>query len=135
MDNVDKKRIADIITRGKTEQWPYPKIFEALKEAGVRSYEADVASHSIIYYGHVDSFTEPPPPDFLRLKPTQTFDKAGVKLAIQRNQNNQTDYSGFLQEIANAGVQRYQVDMNERTVTYLGHAGEAYVEKVPQIQQ
>lgn len=133
MSDFDKTRIAEIVTRSKAEQWPYPRIFEALKEAGVHSYEADVASHSIIYYGHVGSYTEPPPAGFLGIKPTLAFDKPGLQLAIRRNQSQQSDFGGFLHEIASAGVQRYQVDMNERTVTYLGHAGEEYVEKVPQL--
>jgi uncharacterized protein YbcV (DUF1398 family) len=38
----------------------------------------------------------------------------------------------FLHEIASAGVVRYRVDMDARTVSYLGGAGQAYVEKVPQ---
>jgi uncharacterized protein YbcV (DUF1398 family) len=133
MPEFDKTRIEEIVSRSKIEQWPYPKIFEALKEAGVLSYEADVASHSIVYYGHVDSYTEPVPADFLRLKPALTFDKAALHLAIRRNQTKQTDFAGFLHEIAQAGVQRYQVDMNTRTVAYLGHAGEEYIEKVPQL--
>jgi uncharacterized protein YbcV (DUF1398 family) len=38
----------------------------------------------------------------------------------------------FLKEIARAGVVRYRVDMSTREVRYLGAAGQAYVEKVPE---
>jgi uncharacterized protein YbcV (DUF1398 family) len=30
-----------------------------------------------------------------------------------------------------AGVSKYRVDMNARSVTYIGDAGQEYVEKVP----
>ena len=132
MSSFDKTRIEQIVTEGKAEQWPYLNTFNALKDAGVHSYETDVASHSIVYYGHTESYTEPTPANFARLKPSQAFDKPALKLAIERNQTKQTDFAGFLDEIARAGVNRYQVDMNARTVSYLGRSGEEYVEKVPQ---
>jgi uncharacterized protein YbcV (DUF1398 family) len=131
MSGFNKKRVEEIFTRSKQEQWPYPQIFNALKVADVEYYETEVATHDIVYHGSGDSLTEPPPPGFTPLKPSEHFDAAAVKLAIQRNQSQQTDYLAFLLEIARAGVVRYRVDMGKRTVSYLGGAGEAYVEKVP----
>ena len=37
----------------------------------------------------------------------------------------------FLQEIARAGIVRYRVDIDARTVSYLGAGDQAYVERVP----
>lgn len=94
-------------------------------------YETEVATHGIIYHGSGDSISEPPPLGFTPLKVSADFDAAGVKLAIERNKTK-PDYMVFLQEIASAGVVRYRVDMSARTVSYLGGAGQAYVEPVPQ---
>jgi hypothetical protein len=35
MLGLNKKRFEEIFTRSKQEKWAYPKIFDALKEAGV----------------------------------------------------------------------------------------------------
>jgi uncharacterized protein YbcV (DUF1398 family) len=128
---LNKKRVEEIFTESKQEKWPYPKIFDALKDAGVEYYETEVATHGIIYHGAGDSISEPPPLGFTPLKVNAHFDAAGVKLAIERNKTK-PDYMVFLQEIASAGVVRYRVDMDARTVSYLGDAGQAYVEPVPQ---
>jgi uncharacterized protein YbcV (DUF1398 family) len=133
MPGLNKKGVEEIFTKGKQEQWPYPQIFDALKAAGVEFYETDVATHNIVYHGSGESFEEPPPPGFAPLKPNAHFNAGGVKSAIQRNQSRQTDYMVFLGEIARAGVVRYRVDMDARTVSYFGGSGEAYVEKVPQL--
>jgi uncharacterized protein YbcV (DUF1398 family) len=108
-----------------------PKIFDALKDAGVEHYETAVATHGIVYHGSEDSISEPLPPGFTPLKVSVNFDAAGVKLAIERNKTK-PDYMVFLQDIARAGVVRYRVDMSARAVSYLGGAGQAYVEPVPQ---
>jgi uncharacterized protein YbcV (DUF1398 family) len=130
MPGLNKKRVEEIFTRSKREKWAYPKIFDALRGAGVEYYEADVATHDIVYHGSEDSIPEPPPQDFAPLKPGANFDAAGVKSAIARNKTK-PDYLVFLEEMARAGVLRYRVDMSRRDVTYLGAAGQAYVEKVP----
>src|SRR5580692_5926815 len=131
MAELNKKRVEEIFTKSKQEKWSYPRIFDALKNAGVEYYETEVATHGIIYHGLGDSISEPPPPGFIPLKVSPTLDAAGVKLAIERNKI-QPDYMVFLQEIARAGVVRYRVDMSARAVSYLGGAGQAYVEPVPQ---
>jgi uncharacterized protein YbcV (DUF1398 family) len=132
MAGLNKKRVEEIFTKSKQEKWPYPKIFDALKEAGVEYYETDVARHGIVYHGSGDTIPEPPPPGFTLLKPSANFDAAGVKLAIERNRTK-PDYMVFLEEIARAGVVRYRVDMSARAVSYLGGDGQAYVEPVPQL--
>jgi uncharacterized protein YbcV (DUF1398 family) len=132
MPEFKKTLVEEVATKSKQEKWPYPKIFNALKDAGVEYYETDVATHHLVYHGSGDSFTEAPPPNFTPISPAATFDAAAVRQAIQRNQSKQTDYSQFLQEIAAAGVVKYRVDMSARTVSYLGSASEQYVEKVPQ---
>jgi uncharacterized protein YbcV (DUF1398 family) len=131
MPGLNKKRVEEIFTKSKPEKWSYPQIFDALKEAGVEYYETEVPTHGIVYHGSGDSISEPPPPGFTTLKVGANFDAEGVKLAIERNRTK-PDYVVFLQEIARAGVVRYRVDMSARAVSYLGGAGQAYVEPVPQ---
>lgn len=81
------------------------KVSDARKDAGVEYYET--------------------------LKPSAGFRAVGVKLAVERNKTKM-DGMVFLKEIARAGVVRYRVDMSARDASYLGAAGQAYVEQVPQ---
>ena len=131
MADLNKKRVEEIFTKSKQEKWSYPKIFDALKDAGVEYYETEVATHDIVYHGSGYSISEPPPPGFTPLRVSANFDAAGVKLAIERNKTKPDDMV-FLQEIARAGVVPYRVDMSARAVSYLGSTSQAYVEPVPQ---
>jgi uncharacterized protein YbcV (DUF1398 family) len=131
MPRLNKERVEEVFTKSKQEKWAYPKVFDALKDAGVEYYETDVATHDIVYLGSGDAVPEPPPPEFTPLKPSARFDAAGVKLAVERNKSK-PDYLVFLEAIARAGVVRYRVDMSAREVSYFGAAGQAYVERVPQ---
>lgn len=130
----DRGRIEEIAEKSKIEKWPYPKIFNALKAAGVEYYETSVSTHEIVYHGSGKSWTEPAPDGFGTLQVSPEFDGAGVKEAILRNQRKETDYTGFLQGIAAAGCTHYRVDMNTREIAYMGH-GEQYVEKVPDFKE
>lgn len=129
----DAKKIESIAIKAKTERWEYPKIFNALKEAGVEYYETKVANHEIIYYGSGKNLTEAVPENFQKLFIAEKFDLNAVKKALHTHQTEKTSYEEFLKGIALAGVNSYRVDMEKRTVSYLGkNPGEEYVEKVPQ---
>lgn len=114
------------------ESWPYPRVFQALKEAGVRYYETDVLRYRIEYVGDTGSYVESGPVDFGPLTVGHAFDEEAIQAAIRRAQEGEMDYPSFLNALAAAGVPRYRVDMTERTVTYYGVGNNLrYVQKVP----
>ncbi len=122
----------EILAQAAAEKWSYPKVFDALKAAGVQSYDVRVAQHEIIYHSADGNFREGPPSDFKPSPAADQFNQEGVIAAIRRTQRKETTYPQFLQEIAAAGTHTYRVDMAERSVSYHGAHGEKYVEKVPQ---
>ncbi len=130
----DRNAIEEIAEKSKAEKWPYPKIFDSLKAAGVEYYETSVSTHEIVYHGSGQSWTEPAPEGFVTLEVSSTFDGAGVRDAILKNQRKETDYTEFLQGIAAAGCTHYRVNMNTREIAYMGH-GQQYVEKVPDFKE
>jgi uncharacterized protein YbcV (DUF1398 family) len=132
MPSLDKKRVVEIYTASKREQWPYPRIFDALQAAGVEGYVVDVASHTVMYYGHNESCIENSPPGFTGITTEKHFDPAAVQTAIQRNQKQETNYTTFLAELAQAGVVSYHVDIPTRTITYKSSSAQHYSETVPQ---
>jgi len=128
---MNSKIVQEIAERGKREQWPYPRIFDALKNAGVESYAVEVSNRRIVHHGGDVEWVEPSPPEAVTLPIADRFDEDALKLALRRVQEKKTDYIEFLREIADAGVGSYRVDMKTRTVTYAGRAGEEHVENVP----
>ena len=128
---MNYKIVQEIAERGKREHWPYPRIFDALKDAGAESYDVEVSHHRIVHRGGGSQWVEPVPTGWTTLPIADRYDESALNLALRRVQEKKTDYLQFLREIADAGIRSYRVDMKSRTVTYSGRPGEEHVENVP----
>ncbi len=129
---MNEEAVKEIDRQAAEEKWPYPRIFDALKNSGVERYETNVLTHEIKYVGGGTSFTQPAPDGFQPLSVGPAFDEPALKKALGRVQRGETTYAQFLGEIAAAGVPYYRVDMKPRTVTYHGQKrANKLVEKVP----
>lgn len=126
----DEKRVAQIAKRGKTESWPYPKVFHDLKEAGVTSHEVWIEAFKSIYKNGSQEWIEPIPDDFYPVETQDPFNETAVQHALIRHQNHETTYVEFLKNIAAAGVISYTVDMSAQTVTYKGRS-DFYIQHIP----
>ncbi len=131
---MDLNTIKELGKKAEAEQWSYPQLFEALKEAGVTSYETNVPEFLVVYKTADEEIDAPIPPDWESLKVAPELDEAGVKEAIAQAQRHEISYPEFLAEIATSGVEHYHVDMETRTITYNGADGKALVETVPPTQ-
>lgn len=129
---LSEKNLKDLLIRSAQEQWAYPKVFDALKDIGVEHYETNVILQQVTYSGNGKNYLEKVSAEMIT--PSVDFTVAEIQAAIRRTQAKQTNYVQFLQEIAQAGVWNYRVDIDERTVSYMGKNGEKYVENVPVLQ-
>lgn len=127
---MDTRKIQKISKISKEEQWSYPKTFNALRDAGVESYEVEIAHHKTTYIGGGKTFVEELQ-GHKELTVGKTFNSSGVESVLRIHQAGKTDYSQFLDGIANNGVYKYIVDMGKRTVSYMGLKGEMFSEAVP----
>lgn len=123
--------IRTAIEKSAKGEIPYPVLARTLLESGVRSYHVDVATHTAVYRGDGDPFTIQGKAVAIPGEPPTAFQEEKVKAAILANQRREIDYEGFLQRIWQNGTIAYDVDLAERTVTYRGRDGEAYVERIP----
>ncbi len=124
--------IQKILSESKVLKWPYPKLFEALKRAGVQSYTVAFAhgdGYNATYRGNFGSFKENAPSAYIALAATKAFDSARVIEALQKHISGHTDYVGFLTHMAQSGVTHYKVDMRKRTVAYFDNDEENYHEE------
>lgn len=109
----------------------YPDLAKRLHEIGIESYTVDTATSTILYrFANGQNFLQPG--TALR-RINEKFDKQKTIDAIRNNQQGKTDYSGFMNEIAEAGVRFYEATLNgnNKRVAYIG-AGGLYEERIPQ---
>jgi uncharacterized protein YbcV (DUF1398 family) len=62
------------------------------------------------------------------------FDREALIAALRRDQAGEGTFPEFLAASWRAGVVRYEVDFQARTVTYSGCHGEDYVEAYPSVE-
>lgn len=109
----------------------YPDLAQKLVNIGILSYTVDAATTTILYrlengenVLHAGSNN---PRDI-----AQYFDKEKTVAAIRENQQGKSDFPGFMNAIANAGVRFYEATLNgeKKRVTYIGSGGH-YEEVIP----
>jgi uncharacterized protein YbcV (DUF1398 family) len=85
----------------------YPELVANMRRIGMHSYTVDVASQAMVYRSlDGDLLQRAGRPGATPV--TAAFSAEGVKTAIRRSQQGETDYETFMQEIHAAGVRRYE---------------------------
>jgi uncharacterized protein YbcV (DUF1398 family) len=109
----------------------YPRLVQNLKELGVRTYEHMVADGSNIYYGDENHSVRIAHAQ----KPIPVADRPSaekLKHAIGIHQRGQTTYPEFCQQAGEAGVSKWDSDLEQMTVTYVDRADRVLVvEPIP----
>lgn len=129
---IMERAVRDALEKNRRKEIDYPALAQLLRQAGVRSYRADVPAHVLTYQGDGESFTETgreivPAAE----RSPRKFDADEIRAALAANQRGQGDYEDFLRQIWAAGVTHYDVDLDAATVTYRGAQGEAWIEPIP----
>lgn len=132
MENLQK-----ILQESKENKWPYPKTFEALIKAGVRSYTVRFNQrYEATYSGSFGTYQESSLESYRPLTPSLTFSKAGMRQAVVTHIEKRTSFLDFLKDAASAGATHYTVDMQKRTISYYNaDESSCYQEIVPQYTQ
>lgn len=127
------KNVEAIIKISKAERWPYPRIFETLKENGIKFYIVKLGQeYYASYVGEFGEYLEPAPLEYTPLSPSGTFNADGVIAAINRSIAKEITYVEFLESIASSGVTHYKVDMEKRRITYFNKDESQYhTETIP----
>ena len=84
------------------------------------------------YFGTFGSWQEAAPLEYKPLKINSLFSASGIKTAITQHAQGQTTYGEFLTSIAMQGSSHCVVNMQKRTMAYLGKdEAHCYEEKIP----
>lgn len=106
----------------------FPKYIQELKLLGVVSYENHVSDGHTQYHGQ-EGFNITSEAKYASLSIANTSAIETLKHSLVIHQQGQTDYITFCKQAAEAGVNKWVVDLEELTCTYYNVAGENMVEE------
>ena len=131
--NLRCPKVEEILKESKGNKWPYPKTFNALKEAGVEYYVVHFSNEfNATYYGTFGTYQEAVPEGYKPELIAKEFSSESVKKSLIEHMQGKTTYTEFLIDLGKSGASHYKVVMEDRTVTYFNDAEDAsHEERVP----
>jgi uncharacterized protein YbcV (DUF1398 family) len=109
----------------------FPAYIQEMKSLGVHAYVHFVKDGHIEYYGTND-FKIAAPAKWTAVEIAETASAGKLKHVLAIHQQGQTDYPTFCKQSAEAGVEKWMVDMIKMICTYYDKAeNEILVEAIP----
>jgi uncharacterized protein YbcV (DUF1398 family) len=106
----------------------FPKYVQQLIKLGVKKYETYVSDGHTVYYGE-DNFRVTTDPLYPRLSVANISDKDRFKHFLKNHQRGQTDFPAFCKHAADTGVEKWTMDMETMTCTYVDKANNRMLEE------
>ena len=126
IDNLQAAQKQAMAIRPKVGGFPY--LAEALRRAGITRNIWSLPACQSIYLTNNGPVVMQGQPLVSGAVDIPAFDREGLIKALRIDQAGESTFPEFLAASWCAGVVRYDVDFDERTVTYYGCNGEEYVE-------
>ena len=117
---MDKDQIRNILDVARLENWPYSKVFVSFKAAGVETYEVNLDTYEVTYFGRQEVWKKPISLNLLPLKIKKTFSSSKLAEIWDKHQKGKTSYAMFIHAITTAGVRSYLVDIHGKIITFSG---------------
>ena len=127
---VAQKRALAI--RPKTGGFPY--LAEVLRRAGVTRNVWSLPACQSLYLTQAGPVVVQGTPLVTGAADVPSFDQHALVRALRTDQAGDSTFAEFLSASWRAGVIRYEVEFNARTVTYYGCNGETYTEQYPAVE-
>lgn len=109
----------------------FPAYIQEIIKLGVTGYETYVTDGHVVYYG-AGGYRAQSDAKYTILNIADENDVAAFKNDLKEHQQGQSDYMAFCRQCAEAGVEKWAVDMAAMTCIYYDKAGsEMLVEIVP----
>ncbi len=111
----------------------FPVLAEVLRSAGVRTNHWELPSAQSTFVTDDGAVVRQGEPLVTGLVDVLPFNESLLVAALRRDQAGESTFPEFLEATWRAGVTRYTVDFEARTVTYSGYAGQSYEESYPAV--
>lgn len=116
---------------GRPKVGGFPYLAETLRRAGVKRNVWCLPSCQSVYLTNEGPVVTQGTPLVSGYVDVPAFDCDALIRALRTDQAGESTFPEFLMSSWRAGVTRYEVDFDARTVTYYGCNGEEYVEGYP----
>ena len=130
--NLEEALMRAMAGRPKVGGFPY--LAETLRLAGVSRNIWHLPACESIYLTAQGPVLQQGTPLLSGLVEIPPFDRDALITALRADQAGESTFPEFLEASWRAGVVRYDVDFEARTVAYAGVNGEQYVEAYPAVQ-
>jgi Phage envelope protein len=100
----------------------FPAYVQELIRLGVKSYDTFVSDGHAVYRGE-NNYQKVSTAKYETLTVANKSDETAFKLKLKIHQQGQTDYMTFCRDAAEAGVEKWTVDMQQMTCIYYDKAG------------
>jgi uncharacterized protein YbcV (DUF1398 family) len=118
---------------GRPRVGGFPYLAETLRRAGVTRNLWSLPSGQSIYLTEDGPVVNQGTPLISGTADVPAFDREALIAALRTDQRGESTFPEFLMATWRAGVVRYDVDFDARTVAYYGCNGEEYVEAYPAV--
>ncbi|RDC57656.1 DUF1398 domain-containing protein [Pedobacter chinensis] len=112
----------------------FPQFIKEIKEMGVIRNDVYVSNGLSIYFDDEDNAQQASPAEYPAVIINEESSSEKLKHALKIHQQGETDYFTFCKQAADAGVEKWVVDLEEMTCTYLDPEGNELVkETIPSV--
>ena len=118
---------------GRPKVGGFPYLAETLRQAGVTRNLWSLPSCQSLYLTKVGPVVSQGAPLLSGMVDVAAFNQEALIRALRTDQKGESTFPEFLMATWRAGVVRYDVDFDGRTVAYYGCNGEQYVEAYPAV--
>jgi uncharacterized protein YbcV (DUF1398 family) len=132
MDNLQAAQKKAMANRPKVGGFPY--LAETLRRAGVRRNVWILPCCQSLYLTEEGPVVTLGAPLISGAADVPAFDREALIRALRTDQAGESTFAEFLEASWRAGVVRYEVDFDARTVAYYGCNGEEYIEAYPAVK-
>ncbi|PWS33504.1 DUF1398 domain-containing protein [Pedobacter paludis] len=110
----------------------FPQFIADIKAMGVIRNDVYVSNGLSVYFDHDDHSEQASPEEYPNLVINEESSAEKLKHALSIHQRGETDYFTFCKQSADAGVEKWVIDLEEMTCTYLDAEGNELVkEEIP----
>jgi uncharacterized protein YbcV (DUF1398 family) len=112
----------------------FPQFVKEIKALGVKRNDVYVSNGLSVYFDSDDHSVQASPEGYPDLVINEDSSKEKLEHALKIHQKGETDYFTFCKQAADAGVEKWVIDLNAMTCTYLDTEQKELVkEEIPNI--
>ncbi|WP_316737242.1 DUF1398 domain-containing protein [Pedobacter aquatilis] len=108
----------------------FPQFIKEIKALGVVRNDVYVSNGLSIYFGNDDYSVQASPEEYPQLTINDESSAEKLSHALKIHQNGETDYFTFCKQAADAGVEKWVIDIQKMTCTYLDMEQKELVKEV-----